>query len=111
MAVAAFVPVWGSTTVMSFVLRKLAKCACVLVVLAYTWSASPARISTSSSDEDDVAAFYKGKTARIVVGFPPGGGYDSYSRAIGRHLGKHIAGNPAVIIDNLAGAGSIVAAN
>ena len=111
MAVAPFAPVWGSTTVMSFVLRKLATCACVLVLLAYTWSASPARSSTSSSDEDDVAAFYKGKTVRIVVGFPPGGGYDSYSRVIGRHLGKHIAGNPTVIIDNMAGAGSIVAAN
>ena len=112
MAVAPFVPVWGSTTVMSFVLRKLATCACVLVALAYyTWSASPVRSSTSSSGDDDVAAFYKGKTVRIVVGFPPGGGYDSYSRVIGRHLGKHIPGNPTVIIDNMAGAGSIVAAN
>jgi tripartite-type tricarboxylate transporter receptor subunit TctC len=111
MAVAPFVPVWGSTRVMSFVLRKLSTCVCVLVALAYTWSATPVRSSTPSSDEVDVAAYYKGKTVRIVVGFPPGGGYDSYSRVIGRHLGKHMPGNPTVIIDNMAGAGSIVAAN
>lgn len=111
MAAAPFVPGWGSTTVMNFVLRKLVMSACVLVAFAYTWSATPVRSSTPGSDEGDVAAFYKGKTVRIVVGFPPGGGYDSYSRVIGRHLGKHIPGNPTVIVDNMAGAGSIVAAN
>jgi tripartite-type tricarboxylate transporter receptor subunit TctC len=55
--------------------------------------------------------FYRGKTVRIVVGFPSGGGYDSYSRAIGRHLAKHIPGKPAVIVENMPGAASLVAAN
>lgn len=55
--------------------------------------------------------FYKGKTIRIVVGFSAGGGFDTYSRAIGRHLGKHIPGNPNIIVDNMPGAGSLIAAN
>jgi len=62
-------------------------------------------------DEKAVADFYRGKTVRIIVGFSAGGGYDAYSRVIGRHLGKYIPGNPAIIVDNMAGAGSIIAAN
>jgi tripartite-type tricarboxylate transporter receptor subunit TctC len=55
--------------------------------------------------------YYRGKIVRIVVGFPPGGGYDTYSRAIGRHLAKHIPGKPNVIVENMPGAASLVAAN
>jgi tripartite-type tricarboxylate transporter receptor subunit TctC len=55
--------------------------------------------------------FYKGKTITIVVGFGPGGGYDLYARVIARHIGKHIPGNPNVIVQNMAGAGSMRAAN
>jgi len=55
--------------------------------------------------------FYAGKTIRIIVGFPAGGGFDTYSRIIGRHIGKYLPGNPAVVVDNVAGAGSLVAAN
>lgn len=55
--------------------------------------------------------FYKNKAIRIVVGYAPGGGFDTYSRTIARHLGKHIPGNPAVIVDNMTGAGGIIAAN
>lgn len=55
--------------------------------------------------------FYKGKTVRIVVAFSPGGGFDTYSRAIGRHLGKHIPGNPTVVVENMTGAGGIIQAN
>jgi tripartite-type tricarboxylate transporter receptor subunit TctC len=62
-------------------------------------------------DEKAVADFYRGKTVRIVVGFSAGGGYDQYSRLIARHLSKYIPGNPAIIVDNMAGAGSIIAAN
>ena len=50
--------------------------------------------------------YFKGKTIRIIVGFSPGGGYDVYARAIARHMGKHIAGNPSVIVENMAGAAS-----
>ncbi len=54
---------------------------------------------------------FEGKTIRIVVGFSAGGGFDAYSRAIARHMSKHIPGNPAIIVENMTGAGSIVAAN
>jgi tripartite-type tricarboxylate transporter receptor subunit TctC len=55
--------------------------------------------------------FYEGKTVRIVVGFSAGGGYDTYSRLIGRHLGRHLPGKPTVIVENMPGAGSLIAAN
>lgn len=57
------------------------------------------------------ANFYESKTLRIVVGFPAGGGYDLYTRTIGRHLGKHIPGNPTIIVENMPGAGSMISAN
>ena len=57
------------------------------------------------------APYYEGKTVRLIVAFAPGGGFDTYSRAIGRHLGKNIPGNPTVIVDNMTGAGGIVQAN
>jgi tripartite-type tricarboxylate transporter receptor subunit TctC len=55
----------------------------------------------------DVASFYKGKTIRIVVGFTPGGGYDIYARALARHYGRHIPGNPTVVVQNMPGAASL----
>ena len=55
--------------------------------------------------------FYKGKTLRLIVGLSAGGGYDVYSRAIARHMGKHIPGNPAVVVENMTGAGSLISAN
>jgi len=56
-------------------------------------------------------SFYKGKTIRIIVGFSAGGGFDTYARALARHLSRHIAGNPVVVVENMAGAGSLIAAN
>lgn len=91
-------------------MQKLAMRVFVLLAFANVWSAAGWG-ATLSGSEDDTTAFYQGKTVRIVVGFPPGGGFDSYSRVLGRHLGKHIPGNPTVIVDNMAGAGSLVAAN
>lgn len=57
------------------------------------------------------ADFYKGKTVRIIVGYRVGGGYDVYTRAVSRHMGKYIPGNPTLIVENMGGAGSLVAAN
>jgi len=56
-------------------------------------------------------SFYKGKTIRLVVGLAPGGGFDTYSRVIARHIGRHIPGNPTTIVDNMPGAASLLAAN
>jgi tripartite-type tricarboxylate transporter receptor subunit TctC len=58
----------------------------------------------------DVAAFYRGKTVTIIAASAPGGGYDLYARTIARHLGKHIPGNPNVVVSNMPGAASNVAA-
>jgi tripartite-type tricarboxylate transporter receptor subunit TctC len=55
--------------------------------------------------------FYKDKTVRIVVGYSAGGSFDLYSRMIARHFGKHMPGNPTAIVDNMTGAGGIIAAN
>ena len=60
---------------------------------------------------DAAAPFYEGKTIRIIVGFSAGGGFDTYSRLIGRHLGRHIPGNPSVVVENMPGAASLVSAN
>lgn len=55
--------------------------------------------------------FYQGKTIRIIVGTTPGNLYDFWARLIAEHLGKHIAGNPAFIVQNMPGAGHVVAVN
>ena len=48
--------------------------------------------------------FFRGKSVRVVVGFAAGGGFDTYSRAIARYWGRHIPGNPAIIVENMGGA-------
>ena len=57
------------------------------------------------------ANFYEGKTIRFIVGFSAGGGYDAYTRTMARHMGKHVPGNPVFVVDNMAGAGSLISAN
>ncbi|HXV85007.1 MAG TPA: tripartite tricarboxylate transporter substrate-binding protein [Candidatus Binatia bacterium] len=72
-------------------------------VFAIMFSLVPARATA-----DD---FYKGKTIRFIVGYAPGGGYDTYTRAVARHIGKFIPGNPSAVVENMEGAGSLLAAN
>jgi tripartite-type tricarboxylate transporter receptor subunit TctC len=55
--------------------------------------------------------FYKDKTVRFVVGYSAGGSFDLYSRMIARHFGKHVPGNPTTFVENMTGAGGIIAAN
>jgi tripartite-type tricarboxylate transporter receptor subunit TctC len=55
--------------------------------------------------------FYKDKTVRFIVGYSPGGSFDLYTRVIARHFSKHIPGNPTAIVENMTGAGGIIAAN
>ena len=57
------------------------------------------------------APYYEGKVIRIVVGYSAGGGYDTYARTIARHMGRHIPGNPTIIVENMTGAGSLISAN
>jgi len=60
---------------------------------------------------DPVADFYTGKQITIWVGYGAGGGYDTTSRLLARHYGAHIPGNPNVVVQNMPGAGSLLAAN
>jgi tripartite-type tricarboxylate transporter receptor subunit TctC len=60
---------------------------------------------------DPVADFYKGRNINVIVGYSVGGGYDLYARTLARHMGRHIPGNPTLIVQNMAGAGSLKAAN
>ena len=64
-----------------------------------------------ASAQDDVAAFYKGKQVRLIVGSAVGGGYDLYSRALARHMVNHIPGNPTIIVQNQPAAGGMVMTN
>jgi tripartite-type tricarboxylate transporter receptor subunit TctC len=59
----------------------------------------------------EAQSFYEGKTVRIIVGLAPGGGFDTYARVIARHMGKRIPGSPTVVVENMPGAGSLIAAN
>jgi len=57
------------------------------------------------------APFYQGKQIKVLVGFPPGGGTDLYGRVIADGLARHVEGKPSVIVQNMPGAGSVVAMN
>src|SRR5687767_6506314 len=68
--------------------------------------------SSALAQGDPVADFYKkNNQIRLPVGSEPGGGYDGYARLLARHLGKFIPGNPTIVVQNMPGAGGIVAAN
>jgi tripartite-type tricarboxylate transporter receptor subunit TctC len=74
---------------------------CVLAVLAGAFA------TTSASPATAQEGFYRGKTVTIVVGYSAGGGYDQYARLVARHVGRHIPGQPNVIVQNMPGAASM----
>lgn len=80
-------------------LTKVALCAAAIVVVPGVCGAN-----------EDVAAFYKGKSIRLIVGGAAGGGYDAYGRLIARFLAKYIPGNPTIVPSNMPGGGGSVAA-
>src|SRR6266545_4009415 len=67
--------------------------------------------ATAAPAQEPVEAFYRGKIVTITVGSAVGGGYDTYARLVARHLGKHIPGNPTIVVQNIPGAGSNKAAS
>ena len=69
-----------------------------------------AALPCTPASAEDVASFYHGNTVHMVVGFSPGGGYDLYARVVAKYIGKHIPGEPTVVTQNMAGAGSLRAA-
>jgi tripartite-type tricarboxylate transporter receptor subunit TctC len=74
-------------------------------------SVTIAALSLLAPPQASADDFYKGKTVTFVVGFSAGGGFDTYTRLIARHFGKHVPGNPTVVVENRTGAGSLIAAN
>lgn len=79
------------------------------LAIFFLWLAAISNNSISPASAQE--AFFQGKTIRIIVGFSAGGGFDVYSRTTARHMGKHIAGSPSVLVENMPGAGSMIAAN
>jgi tripartite-type tricarboxylate transporter receptor subunit TctC len=65
---------------------------------------------TAAARADPIADFYRGKTIRMIVGYGPGGGFDLYARLVAEFLPRHLPGNPAIVAENMPGAGSYVAA-
>jgi tripartite-type tricarboxylate transporter receptor subunit TctC len=65
----------------------------------------------ASASAQTPAEFYKGRNVTVVIGIAPGGGYDLSARMVARHIGRHIPGNPNVIVQNMPGANSVNAAN
>jgi tripartite-type tricarboxylate transporter receptor subunit TctC len=62
--------------------------------------------ATLAAAQESVEQFYKGKQISLIVGSSPGGGYDAYARLLARHFGAAIPGSPAVVVQNMSGAGS-----
>jgi tripartite-type tricarboxylate transporter receptor subunit TctC len=79
-------------------LRRVPTCSSVVLLTAILAGPSAAQDS-----------FYKDKTITVVVGYSAGGGYDQYARMLARHYGRHIPGNPNVIVQNMPGAASMTA--
>jgi tripartite-type tricarboxylate transporter receptor subunit TctC len=75
----------------------------IATALAFVICATP-RHAVAAEDE-----FFKGKTVTLVVGYSAGGGYDQYARALARHFGSAIPGNPSVVVQNMPGAASLTA--
>ena len=73
--------------------------------------AAAVALTGAAAHAQSVADFYKSKPLTILVGYGTGGGYDVYARVISRHFGKHVPGNPNVVVQNMPGAGSLRAAN
>ena len=65
----------------------------------------------AAAHAQSIEEFYRGKQLNMVIGYPTGGSNDIYARAVARHIGKHIPGNPTVIPRNMPGGGSLIAAN
>ena len=70
-----------------------------------------ALIVASSANVSAQTPYYQGKSIRVVVGFTTGGFYDRWARLLSRHMPRHLPGNPEMIVQNMPGAGSVIATN
>jgi len=84
----------------------------IQTIMLTMWAALvTAFIGAAPLSAQSVADFYKDKTIDIVVGYTPGGGYDLAARVLSRHMGKYMPGEPKMIVRNMPGAGTVLAAN
>ncbi len=67
------------------------------------------QIWTLPAGAEPVEEFYRGRSVSVVVGYGPGGGYDAYARLLARHMARHIPGAPALVVQNMPGAGGLKA--
>jgi tripartite-type tricarboxylate transporter receptor subunit TctC len=77
-----------------------------LIMICAAWSSIASVVGATAAPVDE---FYKGKTVTLIVGGSAGGGYDTLGRAIGRYIGRHIPGNPSIVVQDMPGAGGLVA--
>ena len=80
-------------------------------VVALAAGVCAAALACSGAAAQTADRFYEGKTIRIVVALGTGGDYDNYARLAGRYLGKYIPGSPTIVVQNMPGAGGLLAAN
>ena len=81
---------------------SIARCAAALLA---------SLVLAAHAHADPVADFYRGRTITLIVGYGSSGGYDLFGRMMARHLGRHIPGNPTIVVQNMPGAGSLRATN
>jgi tripartite-type tricarboxylate transporter receptor subunit TctC len=74
-----------------------------LLVIGATFALAYAKPAARAQSDE----FYSGKTVRIIVGYASGGGHDFYARLLARYMGKYVPGNPALIVENMPGAGEL----
>jgi tripartite-type tricarboxylate transporter receptor subunit TctC len=80
---------------------RLLTCVCLVV----------ATLAVSQASAESVEEFYKRKGLTLIVGNGPGGGFDVFSRLLARHFSEYVPGHPAIVVQNMPGAGSLLAAN
>jgi tripartite-type tricarboxylate transporter receptor subunit TctC len=83
----------------------------MLGILRATAAAIVLAMAVMAAPAQDVADFYKGKNVELYIGYSVGGGYDLWARVLARHMGRHIPGNPTIVVKNMEGAGSLRLAN
>ena len=71
------------------------------------WCLLASAVLVKPAAAQGVADFYRGKNVALAISFSPGGGYDLYARTLARHMGKHMPGNPAIVPQNMPGAGGL----
>src|SRR2546423_15275573 len=98
-------PIWSRNALQEDMMAKSRGRFAILTALpVLLLAAAPAASQT-------VADFYRGKTITMGVGTSPGGDYDLRLRMVARHIGRHIPGNPTVVVNNMPGRGRLAGAN